>query len=158
MRKKSSVVIVLVAILTFLSFSVFLSYYMLSPRYVLLKASDSIKRDGISGLYPFLSADMKERVNDYEEIIPSSFFHIAIEKGANSGIMKMIIRKASKKIDWNIEDIMVGFKSTNILMRYNYENIEGEIYIKLKFENMSWKIDSIDAPVFENIHSILSKR
>ena len=151
MRKKTIVILTLAVILTI----VCVAYYIITPKRVIEMAIKDVQKEGIEGIQPYLTEDMKGKLDDLIWVKNLPLSQLIIRKAEDIGVTDVVLHHI-EKVDWKVDDVRVGFKATEIELVYQYGNYTGRADLTMQFEKGVWKIAAIDIPLIDSIFSFKS--
>ena len=126
-----------------------------SPEYVLGKAFLDIKKSGIDGLKPYLTAEAKKKVevvqggmsliNTVGKLVGSS----DDSKEDSNKAVNFLIEKMSE-FDFSYKNMIKDSDTAKAVIEFEYpEVMEGTVDIHMIKQDKEWKIDNLSMPHFD---------
>ena len=128
-----------------------------SPEYVLGKAFLDIKKSGIDGLKPYLTAEAKKKV----EVIEGGMSIINTvgklvgqsddSKEDSNKAVNFLMEKMSE-FDFGYKNMIKDSDTAKAVIEFEYpEVMEGTVDIHMIKQDKEWKIDNLSMPHFDKI-------
>lgn len=150
--KKARYIILTAALLIAVAAAGTTVYAVRTPEYALWKISRDVKKSGIEGLYPHLTADVKETLNEIISITESEMFGSIMDFLNKNDYSDKIISEI-KEIKWSLNDILKGKNTAKVIVGFNYKDeLTGRIEISMIRDKGDWKVSGIKFPKFDKIH------
>ena len=126
-----------------------------SPEYVLGKAFMDIKKSGIDGLKPYLTAEAKKKVevvqggmsliNTVGKLVGSS----DDSKEDSNKAVNFLMEKMSE-FDFSYKNMIKDSDTAKAVIEFEYpEVMEGTVDIHMIKQDKEWKIDNLSMPHFD---------
>ena len=151
MRKKTMIILALSITLTI----VCVAYYFFTPKRVIEMAVKDVKKDGLEGLQPYLTDDMKGKLDDLIWVKNLPLSQLILNKADDLGVTDVVVHQI-EKVDWKVDDVRVGLKAAEIELVYQYGKYTGRADLTMQFEKGVWKIAAIDIPLIDSVFSLKS--
>ena len=126
-----------------------------SPEYVLGKAFLDIKKSGIDGLKPYLTAEAKKKVEVIEEgmsIINTVGKLVGSSDGSKEDSNKAVnfLMEKMSEFDFGYKNMIKDSDTAKAVIEFEYpEVMEGTVDIHMIKQDKEWKIDNLSMPHFD---------
>ena len=129
----------------------------ISPEYVLGKAFLDIKKSGIDGLKPYLTAEAKKKVEVIEggmSIINTVGKLVGSSDGSKEDSNKAVnfLMEKMSEFDFGYKNMVKDSDTAKAVISFEYpEVMEGTIDISMVRQDKEWKIDNLSMPHFDKV-------
>jgi len=126
-----------------------------SPEYVLGKAFLDIKKSGIDGLKPYLTAEAKKKVEVIEggmSIINTVGKLVGSSDGSKDDSNKAVnfLMEKISEFDFGYKNMIKDSDTAKAVIEFEYpEVMEGTVDIHMIKQDKEWKIDNLSMPHFD---------
>lgn len=126
-----------------------------SPEYVLGKAFLDIKKSGIDGLKPYLTAEAKKKVEVIEggmSIINTVGKLVGSSDGSKEDSNKAVnfLMEKMSEFDFGYKNMIKDSDTAKAVIEFEYpEVMEGTVDIHMIKQDKEWKIDNLSMPHFD---------
>ena len=126
-----------------------------SPEYVLGKAFLDIKKSGIDGLKPYLTAEAKKKVEVIEggmSIINTVGKLVGSSDGSKDDSNKAVnfLMEKMSEFDFGYKNMIKDSDTAKAVIKFEYpEVMEGTVDIHMIKQDKEWKIDNLSMPHFD---------
>lgn len=151
--KRSSIVLLIVALLVFAAVAGLTLRILASPEYALFETVRDVAKDGMDGLYPHLTGDAREAMDVIISVTDSTIFKLisgvltATGESPFSGVADII-----GDIRWGLQDITKSPRAAHVVISFNYQDkIVGAVTLTMSKIDTTWYISSLDFPTFQKI-------
>lgn len=126
-----------------------------SPEYVLGKAFLDIKKSGIDGLKPYLTAEAKKKVEVIEggmSIINTVGKLVGSSDGSKDDSNKAVnfLMEKMSEFDFGYKNMIKDSDTAKAVIEFEYpEVMEGTVDIHMIKQDKEWKIDNLSMPHFD---------
>ena len=126
-----------------------------SPEYVLGKAFLDIKKSGIDGLKPYLTAEAKKKVEVVQggmSIINTVGKLVGSSDGSKEDSNKAVnfLMEKMSEFDFSYKNMIKDSDTAKAVIEFEYpEVMEGTVDIHMIKQDKEWKIDNLSMPHFD---------
>lgn len=134
-----------------------------SPEYVLGKAFLDIKKSGIDGLKPYLTAEAKKKVEVIEggmSIINTVGKLVGSSDGSKDDSNKAVnfLMEKMSEFDFGYKNMIKDSDTAKAVIEFEYpEVMEGTVDIHMIKQDKEWKIDNLSMPHFDKFSLSVKK-
>ena len=127
----------------------------ISPEYVLGKAFLDMKKKGLDGLKPYLTASALKKV-ELVQIVSAgmNLFSMSSSKSEEdtNSLTRLLLDKLSE-CEWSVKDIIKDSGTAKAVIGFKYEEqLAGTIDLSMIKEDKEWRIDNLSLPHFDKIN------
>ena len=126
----------------------------ISPEYVLGKAFLDMKKNGLDGLKPYLTASALKKIELIQTVSSGMgmFSKISPNSGEDTNAPTKFLLEKLSECEWSIKDLLKGSTGTKAVIGFNYEDrLVGTIDLSMIKEDKEWRIDNLSLPHFDKI-------
>lgn len=128
----------------------------ISPEYVLGKAFLDMKKSGLDGLKPYLTARALKKIELIQTVSSGvSLFSSSSKSGEDSNSLTRFLLDKLSECEWSVKDIIKDSSDTKAVIGFKYEEqLEGTIDLLMIKEDKEWRIDNLSLPHFDKINVV----
>ena len=127
----------------------------ISPEYVLGKAFLDMKKKGLDGLKPYLTASALKKVELVQTVSAGmNLFSMSSSKSEEdtNSLTRLLLDKLSE-CEWSVKDIIKDSGTAKAVIGFKYEEqLAGTIDLSMIKEDKEWRIDNLSLPHFDKIN------
>ena len=127
----------------------------ISPEYVLGKAFLDMKKKGLDGLKPYLTASALKKVELIQTVSAGmNLFSMSSSKSEEdtNSLTRLLLDKLSE-CEWSVKDIIKDSGTAKAVIGFKYEEqLAGTIDLSMIKEDKEWRIDNLSLPHFDKIN------
>ena len=127
----------------------------ISPEYVLGKAFLDMKKKGLDGLKPYLTASALKKVELIQTVSAGmNLFSMSSSKSEEdtNSLTRLLLDKLSV-CEWSVKDIIKDSGTAKAVIGFKYEEqLAGTIDLSMIKEDKEWRIDNLSLPHFDKIN------
>lgn len=120
----------------------------MSPEYVLEKVLENIRKTGLDGLKPYLTAEGRKKFDTLTMFTGGMGMFMPNSNQGSGDAMSFLLDHVTD-CEWTVKDVIKGSETAKGIVGFRYEDtMEGTLELSMVKEE-EWKIDNMNMPKFD---------